>query len=42
MFVARDWMLNGKTPAWLGLWWLHIVAVVVGLLLIYRNQVKLS
>ncbi len=42
MFVARDWMLNGKTPVWLGLWWLHIVALVVGLILIYRNQVKLS
>lgn len=42
MFVARDWLLSGKTPAWLGLWWLHVVAAIVGLLLIYRNQAKLS
>lgn len=42
MFVARDWLLSGKIPVWLGLWWLHIVVAIIGLLLIYRNQVKLS
>ncbi len=42
MFVARDWLLTGKIPVWLGMWWLHIVVALVGVCLIYRNQVKLS
>lgn len=23
MFVGKDWMAHGTTPAWLGLWWVH-------------------
>ncbi len=42
MFVARDWMTMGKTPAWLGMWWIHVLVVLLGLCLIWRNQVKLS
>ena len=29
MFVGRSWMSHGKTPEWLGLWWIH------GLLLLF-------
>lgn len=42
MFVARDWLSVGKTPVWLGIWWVHLVIGVLGFLLIWRNQVKLS
>jgi lipopolysaccharide export system permease protein len=42
MFVARDWFAVGKTPAWLGMWWIHLVFVALGLLLLWRNHVKLS
>lgn len=42
MFVARDWFAVGKTPAWLGMWWIHLVFVTLGLLLLWRNHVKLS
>ena len=42
MFVARDWFASGKTPEWLGLWWIHGLVAVVGVLLFWRNQVKLS
>lgn len=42
IFVARDWLLSGKTPAWLGMWWVHVVVAFIGLVLVYRNQVKLS
>ena len=42
MFVARDWFASGKTPSWLGMWWIHLLVVVLGLLLIWRNHVKLS
>ncbi len=42
MFIARDWLSSGKIPVWLGMWWIHLVVAVIGLLLIWRNQVKLS
>lgn len=42
MFISRDWLAAGKTPFWLGMWWIHLVVALIGLLLIWRNQVKLS
>ncbi|KTD21538.1 permease [Legionella lansingensis] len=42
MFVSRDWLIAGKIPLWIGLWWLHIVVVIIGLFLIWRNRIKLS
>ncbi len=42
MFVARNAIVSGTIPLWIGMWWLHLTAAVVGLLLIWRNQVKLA
>lgn len=42
MFVARDWLSDGKIPQWLGIWWLHGLAVLLGLGLIYHDRAKLS
>jgi lipopolysaccharide export system permease protein len=42
MFIARDWLISGKTPLWLGIWWIHIPVFLLGLFLVWRNQVKLS
>jgi lipopolysaccharide export system permease protein len=42
MFVARNAVASGKIPLWIGMWWLHVLVVVVGLFLIWRNQVKLA
>ena len=42
LFIARDLMISGKTPQWLGLWWVHLIAASLGFLLIWRNQVKLA
>lgn len=42
MFVARDWMMDGKVPIALGMWWVHGIVLLIGLLLIWRNQVKLG
>jgi lipopolysaccharide export system permease protein len=42
MFVSRDWLAADKIPQWMGMWWLHFVVLGIGLLLIWRNQVKLS
>ena len=40
MFITRSWLASGKIPIWLGMWWPHVIVVVVGLLLLYRNQKK--
>ncbi|KTD16618.1 LPS export ABC transporter permease LptF [Legionella jordanis] len=42
MFVTRDWIIAGKIPLWVGVWWLHLSVVLLGLFLIWRNRVKLS
>jgi len=42
MFIIRDWLIAGKIPVWLGVWWLHLAVALLGLLLIWRNQRTLS
>jgi len=42
MFVARNAMMTGKIPWWVGMWWLHILAFLLGLFLVWRNRAKLS
>lgn len=42
IFVSRDWMTNGKIPWWIGIWWLHLIVALLGLVLIWRNRAKLS
>lgn len=42
MFVARNWMVAGKVPVWLGVWWLHALVFLLGLLLIWRDKRKLG
>lgn len=42
MFVARNWLVQGKIPLWLGMWWIHLLFACLGGLLIWRNRVKLS
>lgn len=42
MFVARDAITSGKIPIWVGMWWIHLLVIILGLLLIWRNQVKLA
>lgn len=41
MFIARDAVSSGKIPVWLGMWWVHLLVIAIGLLLLWRNQVKL-
>jgi lipopolysaccharide export system permease protein len=40
MFIARDWLAAGKIPAWIGMWWPHVLVIILGLFLLYRNQKK--
>lgn len=42
MFIARDAVTSGKIPVWLGMWWIHLLVIAVGLILLWRNQVKLQ
>ncbi|MBX9693314.1 MAG: LPS export ABC transporter permease LptF [Cyanobacteria bacterium] len=42
LFVARDWMVSGKTSIALGLGWVHVSVLLLGLLLVWRNKVKLG
>ena len=32
--VAERWMIEGLTPAWLGLWWVHLSLILIGLLIL--------
>ncbi|MDF1757066.1 MAG: LPS export ABC transporter permease LptF [Legionellaceae bacterium] len=38
MFIARDWIIAGKVPLWIGMWWLHLLVAFLGLGLIWRNR----
>lgn len=40
MFVIRDWLTANKIPLWLGVWWLHALAVFLGVMLMWRNKVS--
>ena len=33
---ARGWMESGKTPAYIGLWWVHVLFLGVGVMLNFR------
>lgn len=38
MFIARDGIVSGKIPGWLGLWWLHVGVAALGCTLLYRHR----
>lgn len=42
MFIARDWVVTAKLPVWLGMWWIHLLVLLLGLLLLWRNRIKLG
>ncbi len=40
LFIARDCFTAGKIPAWLGLWWVHVPVILLGLYLIKRTRLN--
>lgn len=42
MFIARDAIISKTLPLWIGMWGVHLLVIILGLLLIWRNQVKLA
>ncbi|MDH5393423.1 MAG: LPS export ABC transporter permease LptF [Gammaproteobacteria bacterium] len=37
LIAALSWMEKGKTPVWLGLWWVHFIFILLGLLLLMKQ-----
>lgn len=42
MFLARDAMVSGKIPLWIGMWWIHLLVLLLGSFLIWRSKVVLG
>lgn len=42
MFVGRNWVVDGKIPVWLGMWWIHLLVLMCGVFLVWRNRVTLG
>jgi lipopolysaccharide export system permease protein len=42
MFLARDATISGKIPLWIGMWWIHLLVMSLGLFLLWRNKVILG
>lgn len=42
MFVARNWVVIGRVPVWLGMWWLHLAVIGLACLLLWRNHRRFS
>ncbi len=40
MFVAKGWLLAGKTPVFLGMWWLHGLVFLLGIGLMVHHWMK--
>lgn len=36
--VGRTWLREGQVPPWVGLWWIHIVVVILAIILILRQS----
>lgn len=37
-FSARAWMVDGVTPSWLGMWWVHILVALLAMGLLLRHS----
>lgn len=40
IFIARNWVVVGKVPPWLGLWWVHGLVALIGFALIRHNRMR--
>jgi lipopolysaccharide export system permease protein len=36
--VAQNWMIDGTTAEWLGIWWVHLILALIGLLLLIPDS----
>ena len=42
MFLARNAIVSGKIPLWIGMWWIHLLVLFLGLFLMWRSKVVLG
>lgn len=40
MFFGRDWILEDQVPWWLGLWWIHLLMLLLAVILTKRQNVR--
>jgi len=38
LIVCRNMIENEKIPAWLGMWWIHAIALILGVFLLLQNR----
>lgn len=38
--VAENWMADGVTPSWLGMWWLPLTIMLIAMAIIYYDKLK--
>ena len=38
LIVASAWMEKGKTPEWMGLWWAHLIFILLGVILLMNQS----
>jgi lipopolysaccharide export system permease protein len=36
--LGRAWIADGSAPTWLGLWWVHVPALAIALVLLWRDE----
>ena len=37
LYMTRNWLLKGDLPIALGLWWIHVLALVITLIWLHRQ-----
>ena len=42
MFISRGWIIAGRIPTWVGIWWLHVLVIVLGLILLWHNRLRFA
>lgn len=38
LILAKSWYADGYTPAWLGMWWVHLLLLVLTIILLARQE----
>jgi len=38
LIVASSWMEKGKSPEWIGLWWVHLLFIGFGLIMLMKQN----
>ncbi len=40
LFLCRNWIIEGKIPTWLGMWWVHLIFASLGVCLYRLNHCR--